>query len=310
MPYDCAVRFRSCSPITLILARAENCLLCQESRNQRNSKAKMSTAEVIQCAQCTFTTLTQKGLTIHLRKMHNVQTHNRKPRRTQNRRQGIRLANCSMSAKSWGLPFVCVICGYRTAEKLVIKAHVEESEYIRCSNEHDRMFDARSRLIRFRFLSLVHIKEEELEYRPLSQDSGFGSAFGQAGTSQAYRDRRPVTPSRVRAITNCENVVVGYSWFVSSQLYLDNGRSFQHGYHSEPLSIDLSILTVNRKQLSTCRSQYDTSTPITQVSVFAHNMSCWRRRVRQSEAFSPDDVVSRETRKFSMQTVDESNNYN
>ena len=89
----------------------------------------MSTAEVIQCAMCTFTTLTQKGLTIHLRKMHHIVAHDRKPRRTQNRRQSIRLANCSMSAKSWGLPFVCVICGYRTAEKLVIKEHVDRSEW-------------------------------------------------------------------------------------------------------------------------------------------------------------------------------------
>ncbi|XP_003745081.1 uncharacterized protein LOC100903135 [Galendromus occidentalis] len=152
----------------------------------------MSTAEVIQCANCTFTTLTQKGLTIHLRKMHQIVSHDRKPRRTQNRRQGIRLANCSMSAKSWGLPFVCVICGYRTAEKSVIKEHVDKN----------------------------HGRVEEYKYNGSQFEPTFNASVVQAVGSSSGQDRC-VGPTRspqlypirqeFKKIMNCQNMVVGYS---------------------------------------------------------------------------------------------------
>lgn len=83
-----------------------------------------------------------------------------------------------MSAKSWGLPFVCVICGYRTAEKLVIKDHVYEK----------------------------HFKGEDCNH---VQSCAFSSAVAQAGAS-ACMDRRAVYAVR-QEIMNCQNVVVGYS---------------------------------------------------------------------------------------------------
>ncbi|OQR68195.1 hypothetical protein BIW11_13061 [Tropilaelaps mercedesae] len=92
----------------------------------------------LQCEQCSFSSATYKGLSIHQRKIHTlvnnlpfsrrkaiVGASKKKPQKMAAQAQERHGQSCSMKSETWGAPFKCMICGALHSDKLYLGQHFE-----------------------------------------------------------------------------------------------------------------------------------------------------------------------------------------